>query len=168
ASVLEPVKGEGGYVVPPPKFMQEIRALCDRHNIVLIADEVQSGMGRTGKMFACEYSGVEPDVVCIAKALGGGLPLSATVARADMVNWHRGAHASTFGGNPVAIAASLKTFELLEGGLLQNSAKMGERMLNGLKEIALKYPDTVFDVRGLGLMIGVELVKNRVTNEPDA
>jgi 4-aminobutyrate aminotransferase len=166
AIVVEPVQGEGGYVVPPPKFMQELRALCDRHEIVLIADEVQSGMGRTGKMFACEHSGVEPDIICLAKALGSGLPLSATVARSELMQWHRGAHASTFGGNPVAIAASLKTFELLEGGLLENSVKMGARLMEGLKPIAEKYSNVIFDVRGLGLMIGIEFVKDRKTNEP--
>jgi 4-aminobutyrate aminotransferase len=167
AIVVEPVQGEGGYVVPPPKFMQELRSLCDRHEIVLIADEVQSGMGRTGKMFACEHSGVVPDIICLAKALGSGLPLSATVSKSELMQWHRGAHASTFGGNPVAIAASLKTFELLEGGMLENSARMGERLIAGLRKFAEKYPDVVFDVRGLGLMIGVEFVTDRSTNQPD-
>jgi 4-aminobutyrate aminotransferase len=166
AIVVEPVQGEGGYVVPPPKFMQELRALCDRHDILLIADEVQSGMGRTGKMFACEQSGVAPDIICAAKGIASGLPLSATVARADLMQWHRGAHASTFGGNPVAVAASLKTFELLEGGLLENSARMGERLLEGLKPIAEKYSDLIFDVRGLGLMIGIEFVTDRTSNQP--
>src|SRR6185369_7735389 len=166
AIVVEPVQGEGGYVVPPPKFMQELRALCDRHEIVLIADEVQSGMGRTGKMFACEDSGVEPDIICLAKALGSGLPLSATVARAELMQWHRGAHASTFGGNPVAIAASLKTFELLEGGLLEKSALIGTRLMKGSKPIAVNYSNVIFDVRGIGLMIGIEFVKGRKNNEP--
>lgn len=167
AIVVEPVQGEGGYVVPPAKFMHELRAVCDRHGIILIADEVQAGMGRTGKMFACEHSGVVPDVICLAKGIASGLPLSATVAKASIMNWHPGAHASTFGGNPVAVATSLKTFELLEGGILENSQKMGERLLAGLKPIAEKYPSVVFDVRGLGLMIGVEFVTDRTTNQPD-
>ncbi|MEW6735674.1 MAG: acetyl ornithine aminotransferase family protein [Acidobacteriota bacterium] len=166
AVVVEPVQGEGGYVVPPAKFLQELRALCDRHGILLIADEVQSGMGRTGKMFACQHSGVEPDVICLAKGIASGLPLSATVARAEYMQWQAGAHASTFGGNPVAIAASIKTFELLEGGLLENSARMGTRLLEGLKSIAAKYSEVIFDVRGLGLMIGVEFVTDRTSNTP--
>jgi 4-aminobutyrate aminotransferase len=168
AIVVEPVQGEGGYVVPPAKFLHEIRALCDRHDIVMIADEVQSGMGRTGKMFACEHSGVVPDVLCTAKGIASGVPLSATVARADMMQWHAGAHASTFGGNPVAIAASLKTFELLENGVLANSAAMGARLLAGLQQLASKYSEVIFDVRGVGLMIGVEFVTDRVTNNPDS
>jgi 4-aminobutyrate aminotransferase len=166
AIVVEPVQGEGGYVVPPDKFLHALRSICDSHGILLIADEVQSGIGRTGKMFACEHSGVIPDVICSAKALGGGLPLSATVARADLMDWHRGAHASTFGGNPVAIAASLKTIEIVQNGLLENATKMGEKLLAGLKKIGEKYPDNIFDVRGVGLMIGVELVTDRESNKP--
>lgn len=168
AIVVEPVQGEGGYVVPPSNFMPELRALCDRYGILLVADEVQAGMGRTGKMYACEHSGVVPDIICLAKGIASGLPLSATVAKADIMNWHPGAHASTFGGNPVAIASALKTFELLENGILENSCKMGERLIEGLKPVAEKHSNIVFDVRGLGLMIGVELVTDKETNKPDA
>lgn len=164
--VVEPVQGEGGYVVPPPQFMHQLRELCDRHGILLIADEVQAGMGRTGKMFACEHTGVVPDIICIAKGIASGLPLSATVARADLMNWHPGAHASTFGGNPVAVAAALKTFELLENGLLANSAKMGDRLIAGLNKVAEKYPENIFDVRGLGLMVGVEMVTDATSKKP--
>ncbi|AEP11020.1 4-aminobutyrate aminotransferase apoenzyme [Chloracidobacterium thermophilum B] len=167
AVVVEAVQGEGGYVVPPAKFHHELRRLCDEHDIVLIVDEVQSGMGRTGKMFAIEHFGVVPDVLCAAKGIASGLPLSATVARADLMNWHVGAHASTFGGNPVAIAASLKTFELLHNGLLRNAAEMGERMLGGLRLVQAKYADRIADVRGLGLMIGVEFVTDRRSLTPD-
>ncbi len=168
AIVVEPVQGEGGYVVPPAKFLQELRALCDRQGILLVFDEVQSGMGRTGKMFACEHADVVPDILCTAKAIGGGLPLSATVAREELMKWQPGSHASTFGGNPVAIAASLKTFEMLENGILENSRLMGARLLAGLGQIGEKYKDVVFDVRGLGLMSGVEFVEDRVSNKPAA
>lgn len=168
AIVVEPVQGEGGYVVPPSNFMPELRALCDRYGILLIADEVQAGMGRTGKMYACEHTGVVPDILCLAKGIASGLPLSATVAKADIMNWHPGAHASTFGGNPVAIASALKTFELLEKGVLENSNKMGERLIAGLRTVAEKHSNIVFEVRGLGLMIGVELVSDKETNKPDA
>ncbi|MCS6886194.1 MAG: acetyl ornithine aminotransferase family protein [Acidobacteriota bacterium] len=165
--VVEPVQGEGGYVVPPAKFLQALRAVCDKYGILLIFDEVQSGVGRTGRMFACEHFGVVPDVICLAKALGGGLPLSATVARAELMQWHRGAHASTFGGNPVAIAAAMKTIEILENGVMENAVRMGERLLTGLRQIADRHADVVFDVRGLGLMVGIEFVTDRVTNTPD-
>lgn len=168
AILVEPVQGEGGYVVPPAKFLHELRAVCDRHGILLIADEVQAGMGRTGKMFSCEHSGLVPDILCAAKGIASGLPLSATVASAEVMNWHPGAHASTFGGNPVAIAASLKTFELLEGGVMENARKMGERLLEGLQPLAAKYADVVFDVRGVGLMIGMEFVTDRSSNNPAA
>lgn len=168
AIIVEPVQGEGGYVVPPAKFLHELRAICDRHGILLIADEVQAGMGRTGKMYACEHSGIVPDIICLAKGIASGLPLSATVASEKVMNWHPGAHASTFGGNPVAIAASLKTFEMLEDKLIENSRKMGERLLEGLQPIAAKYSSVIFDVRGLGLMVGVEFVTDRVSNKPDA
>lgn len=164
--VVEPVQGEGGYVVPPAKFLHALRAVCDKHGILMIADEVQSGIGRTGKMFACEHSGVVPDIICSAKALGGGIPLSATIARAELMEWHRGAHASTFGGNPVGIAAAMKTIEILENGVMQNAVKMGERLMTGLRKIAEKHSDVVFDVRGVGLMIGMEFVTDRATNKP--
>jgi 4-aminobutyrate aminotransferase len=155
AVVVEPVQGEGGYVIPSPDFLPELRRICDTYDILLIVDEVQSGMGRTGKLWAVEHSGVVPDIICMAKAIAGGLPLGVTLARHDLLEWHVGAHASTFGGNPVAIAAALKTFELLENGLVDNSARLGAYLLNRLKPLEEKYPFIV-DVRGLGLMIGIE------------
>src|SRR5205085_4336921 len=148
----------------PPKFMQELRALCDRHEILLIADEVQSGMGRTGRMFACEYLGVAPDIICLAKGIASGLPLSATVARAELMQWHRGAHASTFGGNPVAVAASLITIELLENELVENATRMGAYLMDRMRAWPQRFP-LVGDVRGLGLMIAFELVKDQQTKE---
>ncbi len=165
--VVEAVQGEGGYVVPPAKFHKELRRVCDENGIVLIVDEVQSGIGRTGKMFAIEHFDVIPDVICSAKGIASGIPLSATVAKADLMNWHVGAHASTFGGNPVGIAASLKTLELLHNGYLKNSEEMGERMRAGLRKLQEKYPEVIADVRGLGLMIGVEFVTDRASMTPN-
>ena len=160
--VVEAVQGEGGYVPAPKLFMTEIRRLCDEHGIMMIVDEVQSGMGRTGKMFATDHYDVAPDIMCIAKALGSGLPIGACVARAEIMDWHKGAHASTFGGNPVCIASALKTIELLEGGMIENAANVGEYLQNGLKKLMNKY-DCIGDVRGLGLMIGVEFVEDKKT-----
>ena len=155
AIIVEPVQGEGGYVVPHRDLLPELRRICDENGIVLIVDEVQSGVGRTGKMWAVEHFGVVPDLMCIAKAIGGGLPLGITVARDDLMQWHVGAHASTFGGNPVAIAASLKTLEILENGVMSNSAAIGEYMLGSLRELKERL-DCIVEVRGLGLMIGIE------------
>ena len=166
AIVVEPVQGEGGYVPAPAAFLKEVRRICDEHGILLIADEVQSGMGRTGKMFAIEHSGVKADVVCIAKGIASGLPLGACVARADVMNWKKGAHASTFGGNPVAIASALKTIELLQRELLANSAEVGAYLKSGLEKLMAKY-DCIGDVRGMGMMIGVEFVKDRSSKTPD-
>lgn len=160
--VVEAVQGEGGYIPAPPNFLKEIRRICDQHGIMLIVDEVQSGMGRTGKMFATEYYGVSPDIMCLAKALGSGLPIGACVARAEIMDWHKGAHASTFGGNPVALASALKTIELLENGLIENAATVGEYLKNGLSRLMDKY-DCIRDVRGLGLMLGVEFVESKET-----
>lgn len=165
AVFVEPVQGEGGYVVPPQKFFDELRAVCDRHGILLVADEVQSGMGRTGRMFACEHFGVEPDVMAIAKGIASGMPLSATVAKARYMQWTPGAHASTFGGNPVSIAASMATIELLEEELVEHAALVGEHMKTRMIEWTRKHP-IVGDVRGLGLMLGFELVNDQVTKEP--
>jgi 4-aminobutyrate aminotransferase len=165
AIVVEPIQGEGGYVVPPASFLRTIREIADRYGILVIADEVQSGMGRTGKMFASEHFSFVPDIVAMAKGIASGLPLSATVARADLMRWLPGAHASTFGGNPVAIAASLATLDLLEGGLIDNAAKMGERLLSGLRALQSRH-EMIGDVRGKGLMIGIELVRDRATKEP--
>lgn len=165
AIVVEAVQGEGGYVPAPPQFLKGLRRICDEHGILLIIDEVQSGMGRTGKMFASEHYGVEADIVCIAKGIGSGLPIGACVARADLMNWKPGAHASTFGGNPVCIAAALKTIELLESALVKNSAAVGGYLKAGLERLQQKY-DCIGDVRGMGMMIGVEFVEDRTSNKP--
>jgi 4-aminobutyrate aminotransferase len=165
AIIVEPVQGEGGYVVPSPDFLPELRRICDQHGIVLIVDEVQSGMGRTGKMWAVEHFNVAPDIMCMAKAIGGGLPLGVTLAREELMKWPFGAHASTFGGNPVAIAASMKTFEILEDGLLTNASELGSRLMSGFRELQKKYR-CIVDVRGLGLMIGVELAHDPDTLKP--
>ncbi len=157
AIVVEPVQGEGGYVVPPRKFFDELTAVARRHGILLIADEVQSGMGRTGRMFASEHFGFAPDIVAVAKGIASGLPLGAIIARAELMNWPPGAHASTFGGNPVAIAAALETMALLEEELMGNAVRVGARMRERMAGWIGKY-GCVGDVRGLGLMIGVELV----------
>ncbi|MEZ5429248.1 MAG: acetyl ornithine aminotransferase family protein [Pyrinomonadaceae bacterium] len=164
--VVEAVQGEGGYIPAPPLFMKEIRRICDEHGIMMIVDEVQSGMGRTGRMFATDHYDVAPDIMCLAKALGSGLPIGACVARSEIMSWHKGAHASTFGGNPVCIAAALKTIELLEGGIVENAAEVGQYLQAGLKKLQDKY-DCIGDVRGLGLMIGVEFVKSRDSMEAD-
>jgi 4-aminobutyrate aminotransferase len=166
AIVVEPVQGEGGYVPAPHGFLQELRRICDEHGILLIADEVQSGMGRTGKMFALEHYGVKADIVCIAKGIASGLPLGVCVSRADLMDWKPGAHASTFGGNPVAIAAAMKTIELLQRELVANSAEVGNYLKAGLEKLAMKY-DCIGDVRGIGLMLGVEFVTDRASKKPD-
>jgi len=164
AIFVEPVQGEGGYVIPPRKFFDELRRLADKHGILLIADEVQCGMGRTGKMFASEHFRLEPDVVALAKGIASGMPLSATVARAELMSWKPGAHASTFGGNPVAVAASLATIELLEQGLVDNAARVGAHLMGRLRDLPQRCP-IVGDVRGLGLMVGIELVRDQTTKE---
>jgi 4-aminobutyrate aminotransferase len=153
---VEPIQGEGGYVVPPEGFLRRLRALCDAHGILLVVDEVQSGMGRTGRMFACETEGIEADVLLVAKGLGSGLPIGAIVAREAVMKWEPGAHGSTFGGNPVCCAAALATLDLVEGGLLANAAAMGERLRAGLRALAARHP-VIRDVRGRGLMVGLEL-----------
>jgi 4-aminobutyrate aminotransferase len=165
AIIVEPVQGEGGYVVPPSDFLPELRQICDRHGIVLIVDEVQSGMGRTGKLWAVENFDVVPDVICMAKAIGGGLPLGVTLAREDLMKWHVGAHASTFGGNPVAIAAAMKTLEILENGVIDNAAKIGAHLINRLREVQQRR-DCIVQVRGLGLMIGIEIARDGDLNNP--
>ena len=160
AIALEPIQGEGGYIVPPKEFLQGIRKICDEFGILMIADEVQSGMGRTGKLFAVEHFDVQPDIITMAKGIASGLPLAAFVANEDVMNWPQGVHGTTFGGNPVALAAALKTLELLQGGLMANAAKVGGHMIEQLKTL-VKNSSIVGDVRGLGLMIGVEFVKNK-------
>ena len=164
AIVVEPIQGEGGYIVAPGQFLQRLRELTTRHGILLVADEVQSGMGRSGKMFAIEFSGVEPDVVAIAKGIASGLPLGVACARAGLMAWPPGAHASTFGGNPVSCAAALATIDLLRSQLVANAASVGAHMIEGLRALAEKHP-SIGEVRGRGLMIGVELVRDRQTKE---
>jgi 4-aminobutyrate aminotransferase len=157
AVIVEPVQGEGGYVVPEDGFLQGLRELCDRHGILLIADEIQSGAGRTGRMWAVDHWGVEPDILLTAKGIASGMPLGGMVARADLLEaWGTGAHGSTYGGNPVACAASLATIDLLEGGLTANAAARGEQALAGLRPLAERFDGLITDVRGLGLMLGVE------------
>lgn len=164
AIFVEPVQGEGGYVVPPRKFFDELRRVADKHEILIVADEVQSGMGRTGKMFASEHFGLVPEIMALAKGIASGMPLGATIARADVMNWTPGAHASTFGGNPVCISAALATIELLEQELVANSAAVGAHMKARLADFPKRFP-MVGDVRGLGLMIGIELVRDQSTKE---
>ncbi|MEP6847281.1 MAG: acetyl ornithine aminotransferase family protein [Acidobacteriota bacterium] len=166
--VLEVVQGEGGYVPAPTAFVNELRRICDENGIMFIVDEVQSGMGRTGKMFALDHhDGVKADIVCMAKGLGSGMPIGACTARADIMDWHKGAHASTFGGNPVALTAALKTIELLQDGLVENSRKVGAYLEAGLNNLKEKY-EVIGDVRGMGMMLGVEFVTDRETLKPDA
>src|SRR5882724_1187926 len=160
--VVEVVQGEGGYVPATKLFFDGLRRICDEHGIMLIVDEVQSGMGRTGKMFASDHFDLKPDIITIAKGIGSGLPIGATVASANLMDWKPGAHASTFGGNPVCIAAALKTIELLQNGLVQNSAEVGAYLKAGLERLQKKY-DCIGDVRGMGLMLGVEFVEDRVS-----
>lgn len=164
AVFVEPVQGEGGYVVPPKKFFDELRAVCDRHGILLVADEVQCGMGRTGKLFASSHFGLEPDVVALAKGIASGLPLSATVAKARYMEWGPGAHASTFGGNPVSVAASLATLELLQQELVEHAAEVGAHMLARMDGWVRRFP-VIGDVRGLGLMLAFEVVKDQQSKE---
>lgn len=165
AVIVEPVQGEGGYVVPHPGFLQKLRAVTRRYGILLIADEVQSGMGRTGRLFASEHFGLEPDIVTLAKGIASGMPLGALLARDEVMRWNNGGHGSTFGGNPVSVAAALATLRLLEGGLIENAAQVGER-LKALLRARLERHPVVGDVRGLGLMIGVEIVKDREQRAP--
>ncbi len=168
AILIEPVMGEGGYNPAPSSFLRGLRELCDRHGILLIADEVQSGYGRTGKMWAFEHAGIVPDVVCVAKAIANGLPLSAIVSsRALQERWGRGAHGSTFGGNPVACAAGLAVLDTIRAeGLLDNAAERGAELVAGLGKIAAE-DDRIGDIRGIGLMVGVEFTRDRGTGEPD-
>ena len=164
AVLVEPIQGEGGYVVPPKAFLQRLRELTSKHGMLLIADEVQSGMGRTGRMFACEHFDLDVDIVTVAKGIASGLPLGVTSARADVMTWPPGAHASTFGGNPVSAAAALATIKLLKDGLVKNAEVVGEYFMNKLRALQEKH-QLIGDVRGKGLMIGVELVRDRVTKE---
>lgn len=165
AIIVEPIQGEGGYIVPPPEYHPALKALAERHGILYVADEVQSGIGRTGRMFAIEHWAVEPDIVCTAKGLASGLPLGAMIARAGIMNWEPGAHASTFGGNPVSCVAALETIALVEEGLMQNAAQTGDYLMGRLRELMARHA-LIGDVRGLGLMVGIDLVLNRQTRQP--
>jgi 4-aminobutyrate aminotransferase len=164
AIFVEPIQGEGGYVAAPVEFLQGLERICRKHGIMLVADEVQSGMGRTGKWWAVDHAGIEPDILCTAKGIASGMPLSAVIAKADVMDWKPGAHASTFGGNPVSIAAGLATLDILERGAIANSARMGEfisRLIAGWRE----RHKSVGDIRGKGLMIGIEFVRDQKTKE---
>ena len=162
AIFVEPIQGEGGYLPAPAEFLQELRSICDRHGILLVADEVQCGAGRTGKWWAIQHAGVEPDIVCIAKGIASGMPLGITLTRSEIMDWVPGSHASTFGGNPVCIAAALATVAVIEREAMKNAAEVGRHIMDRLKSWPAKHP-MVGDVRGLGLMIGVEIVKDQRT-----
>ena len=168
AIFVEPIQGEGGYVIAPTAFMQELHRICDRHGILLVVDEIQSGVGRTGKWWAVEHTGVQPDIVCMAKGIASGMPLGVTVSKAEIMDWVPGSHASTFGGNPVCIAAALATLDVIERErLLDNATEVGNHMLKRMADWPKKY-QIVGDVRGRGLMIGVEIVKDKHTKEHGA
>jgi 4-aminobutyrate aminotransferase len=163
--LVEPIQGEGGYVVPTDGFFPALRELCDQHGILLIVDEVQSGVGRTGKWWAIEHWNVEPDIVCTAKGIASGIPLGGIIARESVMDWPSGAHGNTYGGNPIACAAALATFELIENGMMQNAAEVGQYTLDALAELQAHHP-SIGHVRGKGLMIGVEFVQDRETRTP--
>lgn len=163
--LIEPIQGEGGYIVPPPDFFPALRKLCDKYGILLIADEVQCGMGRTGKWWAIQHFGVEPDIVLTAKGVASGVPLGAMITKKKIMDWPKGSHGNTFGGNPIACAASLATIKLIEDKYLENTRVVGQYTIEKLKDLASKHP-SIGEVRGLGFMIGVEFVKNRDTKEP--
>ncbi len=165
AIFVEPIQGEGGYIVPPPNFHKELYRIAKKYGILYVADEVQSGMGRTGKMFAMEHFMVAADIIALAKGIASGLPLGAMIASAKIMDWEAGSHASTFGGNPLSCRAAMATIELLENNLMQNAAHQGERLLIGLRELQKTY-ECMGDVRGKGLMVAVELVKDRETKKP--
>ncbi len=164
AIVVEPIQGEGGYVVPPQVFHERLRELTRKHGMLLVVDEVQSGMGRTGKWFAIQHTGVEPDMVATAKGIASGLPLGVLIARSELMSWPPGAHASTFGGNPVACAAAMATLTLIHDRLMQNAADVGVHLLAAAKRLMERHA-LIGDVRGRGLMIGIELVRDRKTKE---
>jgi 4-aminobutyrate aminotransferase len=164
AIFVEPIQGEGGYVVPEPDFLPRLRRLCDEHGILLVADEIQSGMGRTGKWWAIEHWGVEPDVLLAAKGIASGLPLGAMIARSELMSWPAGAHGSTFGGNPVSCAAALVTIRLIEREYMANAAARGKQLIEGLRQLVWRHDRIVRDVRGKGLMIGIEFDSGRIAN----
>ena len=162
AIFVEPVQGEGGYLPAPPEFLQELRRICDENGILLVADEIQSGAGRSGKWWAIEHAGVQPDIVCMAKGIASGMPLGVTLSRASIMDWVPGSHASTFGGNPVCIAAALATIDVIEREAMKNAAEVGRHILGRISGWPAKHP-MVGEVRGMGLMIGVEIVKDQKT-----
>jgi len=164
AIMVEPIQGEGGYVVPEASFFPALRELCDRYDILMISDEVQAGMGRTGKWWAIEHFGVEPDIITSAKGIASGVPLGATIAKKSIMNWPEGAHGNTYGGNPLACAASIATIDLIKESYLENAAKIGEYTMDALEEIKMRHP-SMGEVRGRGLMIGIDFVKNHETHE---
>jgi 4-aminobutyrate aminotransferase len=165
AIFVEPIQGEGGYVVPPPEFLPRLKELAGKHGMLLVDDEIQAGVGRTGRMFAVEHCGVVPDVITLAKGLASGLPLGAAVARKSLMTWVPGSHGNTFGGNPLSCAAALETLRLVEGEYMAHAAAMGEVLLERLREMQSRYPQ-FGDVRGMGLMVGVELVRDPSSREP--
>jgi 4-aminobutyrate aminotransferase len=165
--LVEPIQGEGGYVVPPASFFPRLRELCDHYGILLIVDEVQTGIGRTGKWWGIEHWGVEPDIVCTAKGIASGVPLGGLIARKSVATWPTGAHGNTYGGNPLACVAALATLDVLENGGMQNAAEQGAYMLKRLHEMTARHP-SMGDVRGIGLMIGVEFVQDKVARLQDA
>ncbi len=157
AIFVEPIQGEGGYYVPPSGFLPALRTLCDRHGFLLVADEVQTGMGRTGKLYGVEHWSVEPDIICLAKGIASGMPLGAIVSREEVMDWPSGSHASTFGGNPVSCRAALATLDLLEGGYTANAAERGEQLKQELIRLRRRHPE-IREVRGLGLMVAMDIV----------
>jgi len=163
--LVETIQGEGGYIIPPEGFYPALRELCDKYEILLILDEVQSGMGRTGKWWAIEHFGVEPDIITSAKGIASGMPLGACIARKSVMDWEKGTHGNTYGGNPISCAAALATMDLVEKEFMQNAKDVGEYTLDALDEIKARHP-SIGEVRGKGLMIGVEFVKDRETKEP--
>jgi 4-aminobutyrate aminotransferase len=167
AILVEPIQGEGGYIVPPDGFFPALRRLCDKYGILLIADEIQSGMGRTGKWWAIENWGVQPDIVCAAKGIASGVPLGAMIARAELMDWPQGAHGNTYGGNPLACVAALATIDVIEDGLLENAVERGTQAMDALAEMQSRHP-SIGHIRGIGLMLGFELVKDRESKTPAA
>jgi 4-aminobutyrate aminotransferase len=165
AVLVEPIQGEGGFIPPHPEFLRRLQAICREHGILLIADEVQCGMGRTGKLFASEHFGLEPDIVILAKGIASGMPISAVIARDEVMKWNNGSHGSTFGGNPLSCQAALTTLRLLQGGLIENAGRVGTRLIEKLRGLKDKHA-LLGDVRGMGLMIGLEIVANQATREP--
>ena len=165
AIFVEPIQGEGGYIVPPPGFHKKLNKIAKKYGILYVTDEVQSGMGRTGKMFAMEHFKVNPDIIAVAKGIASGMPLGAMIAPAKIMNWEAGSHASTFGGNPISCQAAMATIELLENNMMKNAEKQGGRLMRGLIELQKTY-ECLGDVRGKGLMVAVELVEDRETKKP--